>query len=311
MNSSDRDLYKILSNELDSTKLDLSILNDPAHKDVLIRQLIDSARRVKYATTVKDLNNITESSASIDSNCFDPIRAAVFHNRQGNVDEAVWLIFLSIHFGYSPTCKWLLVKDFYSGLGGNIVWNWESINNHRSKFISWAQGFQNQVSSLIPKRKFGNHRKYESLNPDASRSLAGVVDSYVQLIAPYKGHQAMFDFLSDRCEGCRYRKFDYLYNYFSEILSFGRTARFDFITMIGKLGICDLEPPKTYMKGATGPVAGARLLFGFKNETARELECKLAELNNELSISPFGMQVLEDALCNWQKSPQQYIHFKG
>jgi len=24
-----------------------------------------------------------------------------------------------------------------------------------------------------------------------------------------------------------------------------------------------------------------------------------------------GMQVLEDSLCNWQKSPRQFVHFRG
>jgi hypothetical protein len=24
-----------------------------------------------------------------------------------------------------------------------------------------------------------------------------------------------------------------------------------------------------------------------------------------------GMQAMEDALCNWQKSPRRFVHFKG
>jgi len=34
----------------------------------------------------------------------------------------------------------------------------------------------------------------------------------------------------------------------------------------------------------------------------------LDELDEDLVI---GMEVLEDALCNWQKSPLKFEHFKG
>jgi hypothetical protein len=45
------------------------------------------------------------------------------------------------------------------------------------------------------------------------------------------------------------------------VASFGRTARFDYLTMVGKLGLAGIEPGSTYMQGATGPFTGACLLF--------------------------------------------------
>jgi hypothetical protein len=33
------------------------------------------------------------------SRFFDPLRAAILHSRSDNLDEACWLIFLSIHLG--------------------------------------------------------------------------------------------------------------------------------------------------------------------------------------------------------------------
>ncbi|WP_241150495.1 hypothetical protein, partial [Pseudomonas viridiflava] len=62
---------------------------------------------------------------------------------------------------------------------------------------------------------------------------------------------------------------------------------------------------------ATGPVKGARLLFGGKTSagiSARELETKIQQLDSELGV---GMQVIEDALCNWQKSPGRFVRFRG
>lgn len=77
--------------------------------------------------------------------------------------------------------------------------------------------------------------------------------------------------------------------------------------MVGKLGLARIEPPSTYMHGSTGPVKGARLLFG-NHENAVTLEQWLVELEAELKV---GMQVLEDALCNWQKSPEKFKAFRG
>jgi hypothetical protein len=68
------------------------------------------------------------------------------------------------------------------------------------------------------------------------------------------------------------------------------------------------------MQGATGPLSGARLLFGGKI-TAKlgwsDLDAWLVELEADLDVGIHGMQVLEDALCNWQKSPKRFKPFRG
>ena len=61
------------------------------------------------------------------------------------------------------------------------------------------------------------------------------------------------------------------------------------------------------MQGSTGPLKGARLLFG-ENATSAALDPRLVELGAELGV---GMQVIEDALCNWQKSPDRFVPFRG
>lgn len=40
----------------------------------------------------------------------------------------------------------------------------------------------------------------------------------------------------------------------------------------------------------------------------RTLDQWIVSLDTYLDV---GMQVLEDALCNWQKSPGKYIQFRG
>ena len=97
----------------------------------------------------------------------------------------------------------------------------------------------------------------------------------------------------------------------SAVASFGRTAKFDYLTMIGKLDLAPITPSSAYLHGSTGPKIGAQLLFfGDKHSqcTLKSLEGRLKELDNELLV---GMQVLEDALCNWQKSPMSFKPFRG
>ena len=81
--------------------------------------------------------------------------------------------------------------------------------------------------------------------------------------------------------------------------------------MIGKMGLAPIEPGSTYLQGATGPLLGARLLFGGRPGAKIErtkLETWLVDLGAQLGV---GMQVLEDALYNWQKSPSRFQGFRG
>ncbi|MBO0876130.1 MAG: hypothetical protein J2P19_22350 [Pseudonocardia sp.] len=92
---------------------------------------------------------------------------------------------------------------------------------------------------------------------------------------------------------------------------FGRTARFDYLTMLGKIGLAEVEPDCAHLVGSTGPQRGARLLLeGRKNgaPTAQLLEKRIASVQEALDIS---YDVLEDALCNWQKSPNSFVPFRG
>ncbi|EJJ5199426.1 hypothetical protein NJB38_004774, partial [Salmonella enterica] len=91
----------------------------------------------------------------------------------------------------------------------------------------------------------------------------------------------------------------------------GRTAKFDFLTMLEKLNIMDIEADSTYMAEATGPRRGANLLFGGSTSNIYSttlLENWVSELDSYLNV---GMQVMEDSLCNWQKSPERFIRFRG
>ena len=79
---------------------------------------------------------------------------------------------------------------------------------------------------------------------------------------------------------------------------FGRTAAFDLLLFLGQMGVVDVAPEACHLAGATGPLQGARRLWGAARPT-QELEQLAAELARYLEVSP---DIIEDALCNWNKN---------
>jgi hypothetical protein len=233
-----------------------------------------------------------------DREFFDPIRAASYHASLGNHDEACWLVFLFVHFGKNLKTGWNLLGEVYGRLGQDGSWDWSSVSMNPAAFEHWIAAHTQILRSV---GGFGNHRKYESIT-----TTGRTVASYVAWVGQ-AGHQARFAVALDEARSA----FDVLYRSMKVVQRFGRLAKFDYLTMIGKLALAPIEPESTYLDGATGPVAGARLLLG--GETVSDwptsrLDERLVDLDSHLKV---GMQALEDALCNWQKSPDHFISFRG
>ena len=278
-------------------------IRDAAASNVLIEQLIESLRRIEYVHFVRS-ENFDIRRADPNSAIFDPIRAAVFQMRQGSFDEAFWLVFLFVLFGKHKTDHWQLVRDIYGGLGSG-TWTWDRLVQKPEAFRKWLEANLDQLRNDGTSRRFGNHRKYESLE-----SVADVVESYVSWVAPPRTHQQMIQQVHVQVGQNPNLVFDYLYQSMNSVHRFGRLARFDYLTMLSKLGLAPIEPASAYLNNATGPRAGALLLFGGSTEAkiiGSDLNTFLSELDGSLGV---GMQVLEDALCNWQKSPTVFIPFR-
>jgi len=286
-------------------------IHHAAHRDTLVKQFVESLRRVRYVTRIAQRdpsNNRGEPSNDL----FDPERAAVLHQRQGNLDEAFWLIFLSVHFGKPRRSGWRLVRDVYGRLGSGSNWDWAQTSTNPTAFRQWLS-----TNLAILKggdgitRRFGNHRKYESLHPFSDRGTGSAIESYVNWVMGFGSHSLLIQDAAAQSDGTPRAMFDYLYKSMGGVVSFGRTAKFDYLTMVGKLGLAPIEPGSTFMQGATGPFTGAKLLFGntaTANLRRPELDEWLIQLETYLHV---GMQPMEDALCNWQKSPGAFIAFRG
>ena len=278
------------------------------HRQCFVEQLIESDRRVRYVSVIRG-RPVSPLRADPTSDSFDPIKAAIVHQKQGHLEEAFWLAFLSVHFGKALTTGWRRVRDVYGALGASTHWTWATTSSNPKSFRRWLAA--NIAKLEGGGRRFGNHRKYESLDAWAPRGTGDVVESYVNWVAPPRTHQMMVAKALQDATGDPGAAFDELYRSMGAVTSFGRMAKFDYLTMLGKLGLAGIEPASIYMQGATGPLAGAELLFGVNvNASLRRavVGSWLVQLGADLKV---GMQVLEDALCNWQKSPSVVVRYRG
>lgn len=286
---------------------------DSARKqETLIRQLIDSIRRIDFVRALHDKEPSARRTNPNDP-MFDPIRAAIYH-KDTDYDEACWLVFLFTHFGKSKVTGWRLLADIYGALGGDDIWSWDKVKDDIPGFKAWFRKASLRMQADSVPRHFGNHRKYESLRENANRSIDKVIESYVNWIGYSGQHEIKFAEAISLAGSDPKLLFDYLYKSMKAVTSFGRTAKFDYLTMLKKVGLLNIEPPRLYLKEATGPLSGAKLLFCGSNvapASADALEDKLARFSDYLNLDLLTMQVLEDALCNWQKSPDSYIYFNG
>lgn len=290
-----------------------------AERAAFLDQLFDSIHRVQFIERgvlcrrgePRDLN---PDRANPASDLFDPVRAAAIRTAEGEHDEACWFVFLFAHFGKNLRTGYRLVRDIYGSLGKGPIWDWARISSNPEAFRRWlAANLAAMKNDGVP-RYFGNHRKYESLgsNDRDTRGTAAAFVTYVGWVTAYRSHNGRFEHAAAAAGHDPRRTFDHLYRSMNEVASFGRTARFDYLTMLGKLGLAEIEPGSTYMTGATGPLDGAKLLFGSATDNAmpQEIDRWLVELEAALGLQ-MGMQVLEDALCNWQKNPAKYVPFRG
>lgn len=281
-----------------------------ANRTVFLEQLVESIRRVEYVSVISR-RPVSVLRADPTSVLFDPLKAAVLRKNQGQFDEAFWLVFLFVHFGKHGRAGWRLARDVFGRMGSHIHWDWARISANPKGFRQWLAAHQDVLRGDGVPRHFGNHRKYQSLDASSPSGTGAAVESYVNWVGPPRTHQLLMQTSQAQVGGDPRRTFDHLYNSMREVVSFGRTARFDYLTMVGKLRLAPIEPGSTYMDGATGPLTGARLLFGGSKTAALSrpsLDQWLVQLGADLGV---GMQVLEDALCNWQKSPAKFTRFRG
>ena len=308
MTPTDQKTFEKLSERLNAYEAlhgPLPGIADPAARRTILRQMIDSLRRVRYVKTIME-REISPRRADPQDEMFDPVKAAVLAHRDGDVEEACWLVFLFVHFGRHSTGGYRYIRDVYGRLGEPPPWRWTEVSSDPNGFRDWLRDNQNQIKDSELPGGFGNHRKYQSLDADIANGTGEAVTTYVAWVMDRGSHQQLMDHANESTNNDPREAFGVLYHSMNEVASFGRLARFDYLTMIGKLELANLEPGSVYLAGASGPTSGAKLLFAEADDpplTTGEMETQMNQLADHLQI---GMQVAEDSICNWQKSPNSF-----
>jgi hypothetical protein len=314
MHKEDLVFAKTISKRLKSFETKVHLLPGIENEDArrtFIFQIIESIRRTRFVQQVAQ-RPIAETRKNPATEYFDPIRAAILYKQTGDIDEASWLVFLFVHFGKNAKSDYRLIADVYGKLGQGGTWTWAKVTKDPLAFRHWLdKNQQNLKTSANTHRGFGNHRKYQSLDAWKPTGTGEAVHTYTTWVTDSGGHGKLFASALEFANGDSEKAFARLYTEMNAVRSFGRTAKFDYLAMIGKLGLTAIRPDSVHFDGATGPLAGARLLFTGKLKSkgsSKELESLSDSLASSLQVDK---QVIEDSLCNWQKSPTDPVRFRG
>ncbi len=311
MSRHDEQLAHVIAEALTSYEQDVGALpgiQSDARRRCLIRQLVASDRRNRYVNYLvrADLNPVRLDPLS---GKFDPLKAVALCHRAGRADEAFWMLFLFVHFGKHRLDGFRYAAEVYGYPGSGDRWSWINVSRNVEGLRDWMDANAEVVRGTGP-HGFGNHRKYESLSGWSTNGTGAVVATYIEWVGPTLTHETNFLAAAAAANGDPSIAFDILFRSMTAVERFGRVARFDYLSMAGKLGLANVSPGRAYLVGSTGPLTGTRLLFGVEEEHsfASALDERLVELGHYLTV---GFDTIEDALCNWQKSPDIFKPFRG
>ncbi len=227
-----------------------------------------------------------------------PIKEA-YRLRHRDPEEAIWLAFLSTQVGWDRPAS---CEQLYCAFGSEPAWQWARVRSNPHEFVQWLSSNHQRLRKVAP---FGNHRKRETHKP--GRGTPDTIRTYSERVG-----NSQVEFLRSRVAGDD--PFETLYCALDPVVRFGRTARYDFVRLLVNLGILEslglgaVRPQRCYLAGATGPLEGARRMFGAADPPQRAKSAWIDGLEQQcLRLSKLvacDLQVIEDALCNWQKESQ-------
>lgn len=282
-------------------------LSDPEYRRTLVAQMVSSLRRIEYISVVRQ-RSMSSQRSDPQSPLFDPLRAALADAHRGKLDEAVWTTFVATHFGKHISDGWKLAANVYGSFGHGPTWTAAEYTKDPAGFENMLQQRSAELRNSKQSGRFSNHRRYQSKDPS---NIARTFSTYHQWQFRNGGFDAKIRDIHRRHGQRPEEVFDVLFHSMNYVHGFGRLGNFDFLTMLGKMQLAPIVPGSVYLVGATGPLRGAQLLFlgdAEKNGQPRALEQSVDRLDDYLNV---GKQVLEDSLCNWQKSPRKYVYFAG
>lgn len=250
-------------------------------------QTKDSIRRIEVYTAYKTRAELADQTGLPYSFSTNPLVLA----QRPSISSLskLWFLYLATYFGKSKTSKWELSKRAIFRNAEEIILVEEILEERNSYF----NGLEKM--DFFANCNFSNHRKYTKKALLGKNGFINSANYFLNNI-----YQFNFPEITD---------FDYTYNRALKIPLFGRMAAFDYICSLCKCNLNVNEPTSMYLKYSTGPRAGFRYLLNLCGSEISSIE-DVVQFGNELqewfqeNTEIFLVaQVLEDAICNWQKSP--------
>lgn len=261
---------------------------------LFLTYLAEALEEVRSMVILKQ-NVVNGNGMSHKNSAFDPLTLAVLQQQQGNDEEAWWLVFLAAYFGKHKKTVWALLQGVYTALDTSIQWTWENTYLNKKLFDQWINDNQEFLRKL---GSFGEQHKYQTLDVHKTAKVVADINSYIDWVQQNGSHKEILNNAVRQVGSKPGDLFHYLYLSIDKGTHLTRPLKFEYLTLIGKLGLADIEPVDAYLMELPALKKGARWLF-IGNEDAnigvKELNQSLKDLAQYLDFY-YGIQVLEDAL---------------
>ncbi len=277
-----------ISDILDTT-LDDNIIH------VLSMQMIDSIRRISIYRAYYNQADKAESSELPYHHTSNPFKLC--QRESLTLDSKIWYIYIATYFGKSNKSGWNLFKkaSFYED--GNLI-DLDSIINNREEYFDYLRSLD-----FFEKSNYSNHRKFTKKALDGDKGFLNSANYFLDNLSEFSSEEVI--------------EFDTVYKKALLIPNFGRMAAFDFTSSLCKCNLNVAPPISMYHKASTGPLKALKELLiqsGTDNPTKKaqiRFGDNLLDWFVDNSDIEIVAQVLEDTICNWQKSPHIYRRYFG
>ena len=140
-------------------------VDHPVARDTLAMQIVSSLRREAYFKQMQRRGTIGPQRVDPNSTSFEAELGVVHLLQQKAYDDAAWLVFLMVYLAKPAVDGWRRLRDIYGMLGAGR-WDWATVSRDPGAFERWLAANWQRVGG-----KFGNHRKYESIDPTKARPM--------------------------------------------------------------------------------------------------------------------------------------------
>lgn len=276
-------IKEILGEKMDGSKL-----------NILAKQTFDSIRRIQIYETYKIRANQAVKDKKSFIHTSNPFILA--QRSDLNSQNRAWIVYLATYFGKSNKSKWALFHRATFNQDQSII-KFDQIQADLDNYFKYLSSFD-----FFQDCDYSNHRKFTAKKLLGSKGLFRSMEYFVNNIELYSSKDEM--------------EFHKMYLLSQKTPSFGRLAGFDFTSSLVKCGFKIEEPKSMYADHSTGPLQALELLLKLtKNNSSKASQKQLSSDLMEwfLKNSKIFMtgQVLEDAICNWQKDTRKHIRYIG